>query len=213
MTRGNALATDTLAVYFDLAGRAAASHCRAKGLPAHMREDLTQAGILWLLEHPGELDAAKDPDGRPYTSRLVGRIRMYYVRAGLDSQEHDAFVDKKYTPDLVALVFPALYDPGYMPFRDQDEAGERFSERDAAEANTWQAVIADVSSAVDAYGRLEDGIRYVWLHEVLGESFDSIGERMGVSRSTAHRKVADTLSWLADWLNGDRYEPEPDAEE
>lgn len=215
MVEGTKLATDMLGVYFELAGRAAAAHVRSKGLPGHMREDLTQEGILWLLEHPGEIDAARDRDGNPYTSRIVGRIRMHYVRSGLDSQGIEPpFIDRKYTPDMVASIFPAVYDPEYTPFREQTEAGERFAEKDPAEANTWFALVADVSSAVDAYGVKSEGIRYVWLHEVLGESYDQIAARMGVSRTTAHRRVAETLTWLADWLDGEYRElPDEDTTE
>jgi hypothetical protein len=203
MMGGTTLSTDMLGVYFELAGRAAAAHVRSKGLPGHMREDLTQEGILWLLEHPGEIEAASDRDGKPYTSRLVGRIRMHYVRSGMDASGEDPFIDKRYTPEMVALAFPAVYDPEYAPFRERTEAGERFAKKDAAEGNNWLAIVADVSSAIDAYGRLEEGIRYVWMHEVLGEPYEAIAARKGHSRTTAFRIVSDTLSWLADWLNGD----------
>lgn len=202
------MSTEMLGVYFELAGRAAAAHVRSKGLPGHMREDLTQEGILWLLEHPGEVEAARDRSGKPYTSRLVGRIRMHYVQTGMDKAGEDPFIEQKYTPDMVALAFPAVYDPEYVPFREKSEAGERFARKDPAEGNNWQAVVADVSSAVDAYGRVSEGIRWVWMHEVLGESYDTLAARMGVSRSTAYRKVQDTLAWMADWLNGIYGEPE-----
>jgi DNA-directed RNA polymerase specialized sigma24 family protein len=63
-------------------------------------------------------------------------------------------------------------------------------------------MIADVSRALDAYGRNSDRVRYVFRHEVLGETFTQIAQAEGVSYGTAHTRHAEVLNWLSGWLNG-----------
>jgi hypothetical protein len=193
-----------VSVLYEVAGRAAAAHVKARGLPAHMRDDLTQEGVLWLLEHPQRLSRVEGEDVRN-TSQVVAEIRRHFVTTGVDRPPgavEDPADGREYTPDMVALIFPAVYDPEYTPFREQDEAAERFSERDPSEANTWLAMVADVSAALDAYGRKSDNVRYVFRHEILGETFEDIGVAEGVSRETARRRHADVLAWMSDWLSG-----------
>lgn len=205
---------DSLSILYEVAGRAAYAHVAGKGLPVHMREDLTQEGVLWLLEHPQRVRHARLSDGTLYGSALVSEIRKHYVSSGADRhQGNEAFVDTEWTPRMVETVFPAVYDPEYKPFREGTEPGERFAKRDPSEANTWLALIADVSSAVDALGKSSDAVRFIYRHAVLHESYLAIAQVEGVSDWTARQRVVQGLQWMSDWLNGERAEFEDPADE
>lgn len=200
---------DQLGTYFDIAGRASWAHVQGKGLPGHMREDLTQEGLLWLLEHPDRVEHATygvGKDRKIYGSHLVAEIRRHYISSGADrapgKRDSEAGEGTQYTEAMVALALPAVYDPEYVPFREQSEAAERFSERDPSESGTWFAIVADISRAIDAFGPLSPDIRIVFRHDVLNETFESIGASLGTSDYPIRKQYHETMQWLVDWLNG-----------
>lgn len=195
----------SLTTFVSIAERAASAHIRGKGLPQHLWDDLYQEGLLWLLDHPQRVQHATFGDGEIYGTTLVAEIRRHYVTAGTDrpGMVDAPFIESKYTPGMVSMILPAVYDPEYQPFRERTEGGERFARMDPSESGNWQALVADVSRAVDALGRESEDMRYVFRHDVLGESYATIGQSEGVGHTTAHARVKDTLEWMAHWLNGD----------
>jgi hypothetical protein len=131
-------------------------------------------------------------------------MRKHFHESGVDRPPGEVVrrrhVEPKYTPGLVAKVFPAVFDPDYVPVDAPDE-GDWMTERTEA-AERWRAVVADVSRAVNAYGRYSANIRFVFRHEALGDRYSDIAQDEGVADTTLRRHCAETLAWLADYLNG-----------
>ena len=197
---------DTLDRFYEIAGRAAAHHVGARGLPMWMREDLTQEGLLWLLGHPKRIENARLPDRTLFSDRLVAAIRQHYAATGADRPPGEIigrkYKDSKYTPAQVAEIFPAVFDPEYVPFREASEPGDRFAKMNTSEGMRWESMVADVGRAVDSLGRHSDGVRFLFRHQVLRDTYREMGADEGVSDFTARKRVTDTLEWLTDWLNG-----------
>lgn len=160
---------------------------------------------MWLLEHPQRMDHATfEKTGTLYSTTLVAEIRRHYISSRADLPPGSGAGDadaQRYTPDMIAMVFPALFDPEYVPFREEEQQ-ERFAERDPSEANTWLAMIADVRRAVEAYGPGSDNMRLVFQHDVEHRTFSQIAEEEGTSDFPVRTRYHDTIRWMANWLNG-----------
>lgn len=208
MTTDNAPHKTHLRDLQDIAARAAWKQIGAKSLPSHMHDDLKQEGTLWLLEHPNRVEYA-NLGSELYQRQLVSQIRKHLRATGADRPPGEIIgnvvIDRdKYTPGMVAKVFPAVFDPGFQPWEDRGVivTPEQLEDTDPEASRNWFAMVADVDRAVTAYGRYTGGIRYLFRHIVLGDTYRNIGEEERVSHVTARTRVTDALEWLTDWLNG-----------
>jgi hypothetical protein len=191
-------------LYMRIADGAARKHAGAKNLPRHMVEDLRQEGVTWLLEHPNRVEHAFRNQNHGSASTLVAEMRKHFHESGVDRPPGEVVrrqhVEPKYTPGLVAKAFPAVFDPDYVPVDAPDE-GDWMTERTEA-VERWRALVADVSRAVNAYGRYSANIRFVFRHEALGDGYREIAEDEGIALKTLHRHCTETLEWLSDYANG-----------
>lgn len=180
-------------------------------------EDLTQDGLLWLLEHPQRVEHATLPDGSLYFTRIVGEvarhlsglIRNELALAGrLDPSDRYA-----YSVKVIDLVLPYVMDPvGSMAPPVQVETGMPRSQSDPAESGNWHAMVMDLKTAVEKVCSLEDK-RVLFTRAVGGWTWQHFGEVLPMSGETYRLRYWDAIKRIAIYLNdGVVLEDGPDDE-
>lgn len=192
-------------------------------------DDLTQEGILWLLEHGNRVEHHTLPDGNLHHTLLVAevveRALMPFVRKnrrealGYDP-EPDAY---SYSVKLVETVLPAVFDPTYrLPRGVQEKVA---STTDPATGNNFATFVADVKRAVGEVCSFKDRqvlfARTVggWTWDRFGEAYAQSGESFRLRYNAAVRRIVAFLNSGAvledspdgDALAAELHEPAPVA--
>ena len=165
-------------------------------------DDLRQYGYEWVLAHPGRVEHFRMDDGTLYRSPLAVEMIAHITKA---AQRERAQVlglrlgdQARYTPAMVELVLPGVWDPSYRP----PGAEVRISGKaDPAESGTWEATVMDVRRAVDTLSTLHRKVLFT-RYATGASTWREAGARMSMSRRAANELGVEAVARIADELNG-----------
>lgn len=166
-------------------------------------EDLSQDGILWLLEHPERVERAALPDGTLFVNRLVGEVARHLTRIARKERERAGQlvnVDRfAYSAKMVEIVLPGVFDPNYRP-PQEDAAGQPRAKTDPAALSNWQTLVADVRTAIEAVCDNVDK-RILFARSVGGWPWAKFGENYEHSGEWHRRRYHDAVRRISAYLS------------
>lgn len=217
----------------DIASEAAGRVVRRFRLSEQEYDDLTQEGVLTLLNEPTLYQGASEAyavwnlqrrlyrpaakmKNRAMTEVSLEPLLIHEDGAALpDGLEtmyriaEDVGLDPDtlgpYNPMVVDLVLPAVWIDGYRPPALQEERVNLTVDR--AHGFTWEIMVMDVRRAVEKL-MLTNRRAYdiLYFRYARGLTWTEAGEAIGISRATAYRVGPPALQFLSDILNGEEVE-------
>lgn len=211
----------TLLLDENFAGASSVSLSAARAVkrryPTADTDDLTQVGLMWCIEHPRKFREYVDNFEDRKLYRALFNFMSVYARAERAkyhgySLEDDVFYSKRMLkgdgkkPGLLHYVFDrsAWLSP---PASD----GGRRGAGDPAEGGNWQALMCDVSKAVD--GLPADDRALLMEHYLFEVTYEAVGRRLGVSKTTVAKYIDRAVARLQDALGGARPREDPPEED
>lgn len=195
-------AEDTFSRLYSVA-RAAARSAITGNHEYVSEEDLSQEGMLWLLEHPRRVDNHTLPSGELHfpglQAELVGVLHNVVNAERRQVMGFDPQDEYKYSLKLIEVVLPAVFDSSYRP-PVVDEVRVTTS-NDPATADNWSSFVMDVRRAVNAVASLEDR-RVLLTRSVGGWTWAQFGEVYTQSGETFRLRYWDALRRICAFLNG-----------
>lgn len=199
---------DMLSLYAGIARKAAVDVTAA--FAAHVDlEDMTQEAVVWLVEHPREVERRMDGKGGVYVAQLIADIQRHLNQIAREEYRaatgKDPLEGQPYNPATVRRLLPAAWtDEGPEKVSD----GQPRARKDPREGNAWGTAVLDVRQALDeAVGTAAK--RYLFRHYVQGETWPAVAAAEGVEEGTAKMAASRAVRAMVAWLNGDAREPRP----
>lgn len=187
-----------------------AARAAQKRYPSSQANDLQQVAFEWCVTHPGKLRTyLEDDDERRGTRMLVASMRNYakkYARTeraaiyGYDLDD-EQFYSKRMLkgdgnkPGLLHYVFDRANWSKPPP---SDGAGR--GKGDPAEGGTWMTMMADVHKAIESLSSDDQAI--LSEHYLFGVTYETLGARLGVAKTTVAKYVDRAVSRIQDHLGG-----------
>lgn len=177
-------------------------------------EDMTQEGMLWLLEHPRRVEHYRLPDGTLHVRQLASEVITRHL-AGVAHRERAEVLGVAdedryaYSIKMVEVVLPHIFE-SVVP--KSVEYGQGRGSTDPAERGNFQALVMDVRAAFDAVCSAEDR-RILFTRAVGGWTWDRFGEVYERSGEYHRLRYHDALRRMAEYLsNGVVVESDPEAD-
>lgn len=167
-------------------------------------DDLTQEATLWLLEHPGRVDRCVLPDGNYYYPQIeaeviTGCLVPYVERESVFFYRRDTEADYRYTPKVVELALPGVFDSQYRPpFLQGDD--KVTTTKDPTTVDNWTCFVADVSRAMSVVCSERDK-KLLFARSVLHWTFSDCAREWEMSEKTYGMQYRDALSAITTYLN------------
>lgn len=178
------------------------------------RDDMLQAGWLWVLEHPSKVNRnLPDPEEDQRNQRRVyRRLVTLFERAleGVARAEKAAAsgysTDDEYFYEgaLIEQLLPAIWDEDFLFDPPQQDDREKRGRQDPAEGNNWPALIADIHRAWKGADLTIDQRAFLMMRFGEGRTIDHCAKVMQVSKETVLKQVKQGVSAIARELHGVR---------
>lgn len=187
-----------------------AARAAKKRYPTSDVADLRSEAWTWCVTHPGKLATyLGDDDSRRGVRMLVASMRnaaKKYARVERAAQfgydlDDEQFYSKRMLkgdgnkPGLLHYVFDHA-NWGKPP--PSDGAGR--GKGDPAEGGTWLAMMTDVHGAIEALGN--DDRVILTEHYLFKVTYEEIGKRLGVAKTTVAKYVDRAVAKIQDHLGG-----------
>ena len=167
-------------------------------------DELRSIGWLWVHDHPAAVrkHLADEQRGARRLTTLIARAMDAAGRGEKAAAEGYAAEDEQfYSVSTLELLLPAVWDPAYRPWREEDETGRRKSGH-AGAGLTWETMLADVRSAFDRAGLSAE--QQFMLRAKYRDHVPTpvVAEAYEVSVTTVHNRVKAALWAIQDELGG-----------
>lgn len=185
--------------------------------PTADTDDLTQVGLMWCIEHPRKFREYVDNFEDRKLYKALYNYMSNYARSERAkyhgySLEDEVFYSKRMLkgdgrrPGLLHYVFDrSSWESPPAP----DGAGRRTG--DPAEGGNWLALMCDVDRAVQTLS--SDDRTLLTEHFLFEVTYEALGRRIGVSKTTAAKYVDRAVARVQDALGGSRPRQDPPEED